>query len=206
MKSFFFHIIICISFLSGFAQDIVLIEPQKTGGLPLMETLAKRETNRNFTQDTLTNQQLSNLLWAAVGINRPNGKRTAPTARNAQEIDLYVFMEKGVYYYDPQSHTLKQLVSEDKRALALKQEGFTDCPVVLLFVANYDKMEKFAESDREFYGAVDAGYISQNVYLFCASEGLVTCAIGMIHRPQIKELLQINGKAILAQIVGVKEQ
>ncbi len=170
-----------------------------------MEALAKRETYRNFTQDTLTNQQLSNLLWAAVGINRPNGKRTAPTARNAQEIDLYVFMEKGVYFYDPQSHTLKQLFSEDKRALALKQEGFTDCPVVLLFVANYDKMGKFAESDREFYGAVDAGYISQNVYLYCASEGLANCAIGMINRPQIIELLKINGKPILAQIVGVKE-
>lgn len=205
MKSFFFQLILCFAFLTSFAQNIVLIEPQKTGGLPLMETLAKRETNRNFTQDTLTNQQLSNLLWAAVGINRPNGKRTAPTARNAQEIDMYVFMEKGVYLYDPNSHSLKLLILGDKRAIALKQEGFTDCPVVLLFVANYDKMGKFAESEREFYGAVDAGYISQNVYLYCASEGLVTCAIGMINRPQIKELLQINGKAVLGQIVGVKE-
>lgn len=205
MKSFFFQLFLCFTFLTSFAQDIVLLDPQKTGGLPLMESLAKRETNRNFSQDTLTNQQLSNLLWAAVGINRPNGKRTAPTARNAQEIDLYVFMEKGVYYYDPQLHVLKQLIVGDKRALALKQEGFTDCPIVLLFVANYDKMNKFAEADLEFYGAVDAGYVSQNVYLFCASEGLVSCAIGMINRPQIKELLQINGKAILAQIVGIKE-
>jgi len=205
MKSFFFQLVFCLLFLSSFAQDVVLIEPHKLGGVPLMETLAKRETNRNFTQDTLSNQQLSNLLWAAVGINRPNGKRTAPTARNAQEIDLYVFMENGVYLYEPKSHTLKLLFLGDKRSVVLKQEGFIDCPVLLLFVANYDKMEKFAESDREFYGAVDAGYISQNVYLFCASEGLATCAIGMIHRPQIIELLQINGKPILAQIVGVKE-
>lgn len=205
MKSFFFQLIILFTFLSSFAQDIILVEPLKTGGLPLMETLAKRETNRNFTQDTLTNQQLSNLLWAAVGINRPNGKRTAPTARNAQEIDMYVFMENGVYLYLPVTHTLKLVVPGDKRSVALKQEGFTDCPLVLLFVANYDKMEKFAESDREFYGAVDAGYISQNVYLFCASENLATCAIGMIYRPEIKELLKINGKPILAQIVGIKE-
>lgn len=170
-----------------------------------METLAKRETNRNYTQDTLTNQQLSNLLWAAFGVNRPNGKRTAPSARNAQEIDLYVFTNSGVYLYEPINHILMLVTAGDKRNVALKQEGFMDCPLVLLYVANYDKMDKFAEVDREFYGAVDAGYISQNVYLFCASEDIATCAIGMINRSQIKDILKINGKAILAQIVGVKE-
>lgn len=91
-----------------------------------METLAKRETNRNFTQDEISTQKLSDLLWAAFGVNRPNGRRTAPSARNVQETDLYVFIKSGVYIYLPEKNILKQVVTEDSRTKLPKQEGFTD--------------------------------------------------------------------------------
>lgn len=187
------------------AQDIQLLPPDTTGGMPLMEALSKRETNRNFSQKEISNQKLSNLLWAAFGINRPNGKRTAPSARNSQEIDVYVFMKTGTYLYLPAENSLKQVYNQDIRDQLPKQEGFKDTPLLILLVANYDKMERFDDAAKEFYGAIDAGYISQNIYLFCTSENLTTCAIGMIQRDQIKELLKLNGKPIIAHSIGVKE-
>lgn len=205
MKNIFIAFVLFFFLFSIHAQDIKLPPPIMTGGLPLMETLAKRETNRNFSQEEISNQKLSNLLWAAFGINRPNGRRTAPSARNAQETDLYVFNKSGVYLYLPEQNVLKQIVNEDCREKLPKQEGFTDCPLLILLVANYDKMERFKEEDRTFYGAIDAGYISQNIYLFCSSENLTTCAIGMIYRDEVKNLLQFNGKAIIAHTIGVKE-
>lgn len=101
MKILLTQFLLFFSLLTISAQDIQLPEPQKTGGMPLMETLAKRETNRNFTQDEISTQKLSDLLWAAFGVNRPNGRRTAPSARNVQETDLYVFIKSGVYIYLP---------------------------------------------------------------------------------------------------------
>lgn len=205
MKILLTQILLFFSLLTISAQDIQLPEPQKTGGMPLMETLAKRETNRNFTQDEISNQKLSDLLWAAFGVNRPNGRRTAPSARNVQETDLYVFIKSGVYIYLPEKNILKQVVTEDSRTKLPKQEGFTDCPLLLLLVTNYDRMDNFKPEDRDFYGAIDAGYISQNIYLYCTSENLTTCAIGMIYRDELKNLLHFNGKAIIAHSIGVKE-
>ncbi|HPE39591.1 MAG TPA: SagB/ThcOx family dehydrogenase [Bacteroidales bacterium] len=205
MKIGFFKFLFFFAILSLSAQDIPLPEPQKTGGMPLMNALAQRETNRNFTRDEISQQKLSNLLWAAFGINRENGRRTAPSARNAQEIDLYVFTQENVYLYLPDKNLLRLVHNQDYRSKLVKQEGFVDCPLLLLLVANYDRMEKFKEEDRTFYGAIDAGYISQNIYLYCASENLTTCAIGMIYRDEVKKWIGFNGKAIIAHTIGVKE-
>jgi SagB-type dehydrogenase family enzyme len=191
--------------LSINAQDLPLLPPQTTGGMPLMEALASRKTNRDFTQQEITPQQLSNLLWAAAGVNRPDGRRTAPTARNAQQIEIYVLNHEGAYLYVPQTHELKLVVAGDHRKMGASQERFQECPLMLIFVANYDKMEGFSEEARSMYECTDAGNISQNVYLYCASEGLATCALGSIHRDKLKELLKFNGKAILGQSVGVAQ-
>jgi SagB-type dehydrogenase family enzyme len=190
--------------LSMNAQDIIsLFPPQKAGGMPLMEELAQRKTNREFTQQELTPQQLSNLLWAAAGINREDGKRTAPTARNAQEIEIYILNKEGAYLYLPKEHALQLIAKGDHRKKGASQEQFQECPLMLIFVANYNKMEGFSNESKTIYEGTDTGNISQNVYLYCASEGLATCALGSIHRDKLQELLQFNGKAILGQSVGV---
>ncbi|MCL2289935.1 MAG: SagB/ThcOx family dehydrogenase [Bacteroidetes bacterium] len=205
MKKTWIFIMATVLSLSMNAQDIKLVPPQTTGGMPLMEALANRKTNRDYTQQELTPQQLSDLLWAAVGVNRPDGRRTAPTARNAQQIEIYVLNKEGAYLYLPQEHALQLIVAGDHRTNGASQERFQDCPLMLIFVANYDKMEGFSEESRILFGATDTGNISQNVYLYCAQEGLATCALGSIHRDKLQELLKFNGKAVLGQSVGVAQ-
>jgi len=214
MKKIWIFIMATIFSLSTSAQDaneitllsnadIKLVPPQKTGGIPLMEALAKRKTNRDFSQEELTLQQLSNLLWAAAGVNREDGRRTAPTARNAQEIEIYVLNKQGAYLYLPNEHVLQFIASGDHRKKGASQERFQECPLMLIFVANYDKMDGFSDEARDLYSGTDTGNISQNVYLYCASEGLATCALGSIYRDELKTLLKYNGKAILGQSVGI---
>ena len=169
------------------AQDIKLPKPKKEGGMPLMEALQKRATNRDYSSKMLSDQQLADLLCSA---------------RNCQEIDIYVFMDKGVFLYVPEKDLLKQVVKEDKRKMAPRQPFAAEAPVLLVFVANYDKMTGMDKEAKEFYGATDAGYVSQNVYLYCASEGLSTVVLGSIFRDEIKDLLKFNGKAVLGQPVG----
>lgn len=184
-------------------ESIVLPKPTITGGMPLYDALNYRQTQRKFSSKPLTEQQLSDLLWCAGGINRPDGKLTSPTARNAQEIDIYVFMEKGVYLYLPKENMLKLILPEDHRSeMSAYSKMPAEAPVTLLFYANYDKMEGFDEDARQFYGATDAGFVSQNVYLYCAANKLSTVVMGAIDRDMLRELIQIEGKAILAQPVG----
>jgi SagB-type dehydrogenase family enzyme len=203
MKKCFTLIMATIISLSMNAQDVKLLPPQKNGGMPLMEALANRKTNRDFTQQELSNQQLSNLLWAASGVNREDGRRTAPTARNAQQIEIYVLNKEGAYLYEPKEHILKLIITGDHRAKGASQEHFQECPLMLIFVANYDKMTDFSDETKAMYEGTDTGNISQNVYLYCASEGLATCVLGSIHRVKLQELLKYHGKAILGQSVGV---
>ncbi len=184
------------------AQDIVLPTPQKTGGMPLMEALNARHSAREFSNKMLTTQQLADLLWAANGVNRADGKRTAPSARNCQEIDIYVYMENGVFFYDASQNKLILKIAGDHRKDVAMQPFANTAPVLLVFVANYDKMKGMDEDARNLYGATDCGNVSQNVYLYCAANQLNTVALGSIHRDKIKDLLNFNGKAILGQPVG----
>jgi nitroreductase len=189
---------------SLFAQSIDLPAPQKTGGMPLMEALAKRSTARAFDSKDLTQQQLSSLLWAAFGINRPDGKRTAPSARNFQETDIYVLLKQGVYVYTAKSNKLDLVVAEDIRVLGGTQAFVKDAPVTLVFVADLSKMGDGSNEDKKNTANVDVGYISQNVYLFCASEGLVTGARGSVDRATLGPKLKLrpNQTIILAQSAG----
>lgn len=183
--------------------NIKLPAPSKKGGMPLYEALNKRQTNREFSNKALSLQQLSDILWCANGVNREDGKRTAPSARNAQEIDIYVFNAAGVYLYDAKANVLICVDSKDLRPEMTTQGKMVGtAPVTLLFVANYAKMGAFDDAAREFYGATDAGFVSQNVYLYCAANGLNTVVMGAIDREKIAKLLKLDGKAILAQPVG----
>jgi len=189
---------------SLFAQSIDLPAPQKTGGLPLMEALAKRSTARAFDSKELSPRQLSTLLWAAFGINRPDGKRTAPSARNYQETDIYVLLKSGAYVYAAKSNKLDLFVAEDLRVLGGTQAFVKDAPVTLVFVADLSKLGGGSSEDKKNTANIDVGYISQNVYLFCASEGLVTGARGSVDRAALGPKLKLrpDQMIILAQSVG----
>ncbi len=194
-------IIMCMALTAQvFAQDIKLPEPQKTGGMPLMEALNARQTQRTFSAKPLSEQQLANLLWAAFGINRPDGKRTAPSARNMQEIQIYAALPSGLYLYQAKSNTLERILAQDIRAQTGKQPFVKTAPVTLIFVSDYDRMK----NQSEFYSAVDTGYISQNVYLFCASEKLHTVVLGSVDKEALQAAMKLtpNQHIILTQPVG----
>jgi len=186
--------------------NISLPAPNTKGGKPLMEALNDRQTKRDFSQQKLSDQQLSDLLWAGFGINRTeSGRRTAPSAVNWQETDIYVSLESGVYLYDAKKNELTAVISGDHRKDMGKQNFTGDAAVMLVFVADYSKMGLVTpKENKDFYSAVDVGYISQNVYLFCSSENMSTVVLGMIDRDKIKELLKLkeDQKVILTQCVG----
>jgi SagB-type dehydrogenase family enzyme len=199
--------IILLAPMSGCAQDnpIKLPEPQKTGGMPLMEALSKRKTSRAYSAKELDLQTLSNMLWAAFGINREADElRTAPSAVNWQEIDIYVCLQKGVYLYNAKLNQLDFYMKGDIREATGKQPFVKDAPVNLVFVADYTRMGDRTEDVKKWYAAADVGFISQNVYLFCASEGMATVVRGMVDKEELKKLMNLrpDQHVVFAQTVG----
>ena len=179
--------------------------PQMERGRPLMQVLKERKSTRSFSSRPLPAQELSNLLWAAWGVNRPeSGKRTAPSAVNWQEIDLYVATPDGLYLFDAKAHALKLIRAQDLRALTGTQGFVSKAAVNLIYVADWGRMGRASEADKSFYSAADTGFISQNVYLYCASEGLATVVRGLIDRPRLAEAMGLRPeqRIILAQTVG----
>ena len=186
------------------AQPLELPPPQKTGGLPLMDALAKRATARAFDSRDISRQDLSNLLWAAFGINRPDGKRTAPSARDFRETDIYVLLKQGVFVFDAAKHQLAPISTEDVRALGGVQPFVKDAPVTLVLVADLAKMGSASSDDKKTYAYTDAGYLSQNVYLYCASAGLATGVRAMVDRAALGPKLKLRADQliIVAQSIG----
>ena len=185
-------------------KPIPLPAPQTDGGKPLMQTLKQRRTTRELKPDKLPPQTLANLLWAAYGINRPeSGHRTAPSAMNSQEIDLYVALPEGLYVYEAKPHALKPVLDKDLRAKTSGQPFATNAPVVLIFVADLPRLTKAKPDQREFYAAIDTGFISQNIYLCCASEGLAT-VVYALDRPPLAAAMKLRPeqKVMLAQAIG----
>lgn len=202
---------VCAAFLAPLGapseelQLIQLPKPRLEAGKPLMQALKARQSSRAFSSEKLPLPTLSDLLWAACGINRADsGKRTAPTARNCQEIDVYVATVEGLYLYDVPAHALKPIAVGDIRELTGKQPFVKEAPVNLIFVADRAKMGKGSDGDKDFYSATDTGFVSQNVYLFCASEGLATVVRGMVDREALAKAMKLrpDQKIILAQTVG----
>ena len=192
----------------GFAQEpkpIQLPPPQTEIGKPLMQALKLRHTSRSFDSKPLPLQELSNLLWAANGINRPDsGKRTAPTAVNWQEIDVYVALPDALYLYEARTHSLTPVVAKDLREATGRQDFVKDAPLNLVYVVDSTRMKTASEDDKKLYSGTDVGFVAQNVYLYCASQGLAVVVRGSIDRPSLAQAMKLRPEqsVILAQTVG----
>jgi nitroreductase len=172
------------------------------GGKPLLQALRERTSRREFAPDPLPPQVLSNLLWAAWGINRPeSGKRTAPSAMNRQDTDVYVALPDALYRYEPKEHRLLPVVKGDLRTLTGGQPFVAGAPLNLIYVSH---VGGGTAEDRLIWGGAHAGFISENVYLFCASEGLATVVRGMVNREPLAKAMRLGAddRIILAQTVG----
>ncbi|MBU1043077.1 MAG: SagB/ThcOx family dehydrogenase [Candidatus Omnitrophica bacterium] len=202
-----------IMVISGFAQDkltvIQLPQPNMQGGKPLMQVLKERQSSRNFIDNDLSLQTLADLLWAGFGINRPeSGMRTAPSAHNMQEIDIYVAMNNGLYVYDAKNNQLSLVLDQDIRKATGMQEFVEKAAVNLVYVVNYSRMAKIEGQEmKQFYACLAVGHISENVYLFCASEGLATVTRGWVDKPALAKVMKLSSEQeiILAQTVGYKK-
>jgi SagB-type dehydrogenase family enzyme len=199
-------------FLAGFSladaqepKSISLSPPQTTIGKPLMQALQLRQSSREFADALVAPQDLSNLLWAADGINRKeSGKRTAPSAMNWQEVDVYVVLREGTYLYIPKTNELELVAAGDLRGLAGVQGFVKEAPLNLVYVADFARAGKGNDEDKKIYTAADVGFIAQNVYLYCASQGLAAVVRASLDRPALATALKLRAdqKIILAQTVG----
>lgn len=197
--------IMTASTIASELQIVRLPPPQTEGGKPLMQALKERHSTREFSPEALPPQVLSNLLWAAAGVNRPvSGQRTVPSARDWREIDVYVATAEGMYRYDAKANALQPVVARDLRALTGVQDFIATAPVNLVYVADFDRMEGAATEQKEFYAATDAGFIAQNVYLFCASANLATVVRGSVESDVLAKAMGLtpHQRIMLAQTVG----
>ena len=185
-------------------EPFTLPPPRGEGGLPLIAALKLRHSTREYSGRPLPAQVLSDLLWAAFGINRQSGDRTAPYWRHVMVMDVYVAMADGVWLYEPKTHTLLPHLKEDIRAQTGLQDFVATAPINLIFVAHGERMTDVSTEDRRLYASVDAGFIGQNVYLFCASEGLATVFRGAVDYPKLARALHLPDQQFVtfAQTVG----
>lgn len=179
------------------AQDfkaVSLNQPDKSRGLAVMQAFSNRASATAWNIENLKLQDLSDLLWAADGINRPDSKkRTAPSAMNAQDVDIYVFLHEGVYIYDAAGSKLNPVVAGDQRMLAAgSQVDVAKAPVILVMVSDISKFTRGEESDKLLLAALDAGMVSQNISLFCAGAGLITRPRATMDQAKIKEVLKLK--------------
>lgn len=184
---------------------VSLPAPRLRTGLPLMEALERRHSHREFSARGLDRATLADLLWAAWGINRPaQGLRTAPSARDWQEIDVYVVLPAGAYRYDAARRELHLVALGDHRAATGVQDFVGAAAVNLVYVADLARMTDAPAEDRAFYSALDTGFIAQNVYLHCASAGLACVVRGLVDRPALARVLALgpDQRIIVAQSVG----
>lgn len=182
------------------AQEIPLPAPNKTGGKPLMQVLNQRKSTRTYQSKELTVRQISELLWAANGFNRAD-KRTVPTANNKQELELYVATKSALYFYDARNHQLIEVLKGDFREKTGSQDFVAKAALNLIYVSDLNKA-----SSRE-YAFTSCGFVAQNVYLYCASEGLGSVVRGMFNKEELSKLLKLkpNQEVLLTQTVGWPE-
>ena len=193
------------AFAAGETPTVKLPAPKKTGGMPLMQALMLRHSTREYADRPLPQQVLSDLLWAAFGINRPaSGDRTAPYWRHIMVIDVYAAMADGVWFYDPKEHVLHQHSRADIRTTTGQQDFVGTAPLNLIYVAHGERMKDVSSEDRRLFASVDTGFIGQNVYLFCASEGLASVFRGAVPYKKLEQAMQLgDGQFVtFAQTVG----
>jgi SagB-type dehydrogenase family enzyme len=191
----------------AFSQEnkvIKLPDPQLDKGKPLMQALKERQSTRIYGEREISLQEMANLLWAADGINRKeSGKRTVPSAMNRQEISVYVSNKEGLFLYDAQEHALVTIHNRDIRSLTGTQAYVATAPVNLILVADLDKMGSDRQSNIQTAN-IDAGFVSQNIYLYCASENMATVVRGSVDRDKLSVEMGLgsNQYIIVAQTVG----
>lgn len=175
-------------------QDIKLKAPDMERGLTIMKAFEKRASATSFSSRELSLQDLSDLLWASNGINRPEtGKRTAPTAVNAQDVDIYVLMKSGAYLYDAKTHTLEGIAGGDNRKLVSeRQTNFANAPAMLVLVSEISRFRGDDNTRKLSWAAMDAGIVSQNISLFCAGAGLVTRPRASMDTEGLRKLLNLT--------------
>ncbi len=185
-------------------KPIALPPPRTVGGMPLISALKLRRSTREYSEWPLPPQALSDLLWAAFGINRPDGGRTAPYWRHVMAIDIYAAMADGVWLYEPGAHTLLPYLPDDIRADTGLQDFAAKAPLNLVYVALGERMKDVSPEDRRLYASVDTGFIGQNVYLFCASEGLATVFRGAVDYKKLAAAMKLPDEQFVtfAQTVG----
>ena len=208
MKPTIILAIICLSAMTMAQEIMKLPPPQKEAGKPLMQALNLRESTREFKPDPLPMQKLSNLLWAGWGINRPEtGKRTAPSSRNTQDIEMYVILQSGVWMYKAREHQLIKVLDEDCRKLTGTQDFVETAPLNIVFISDQSKLQNYSEEDKLITGGADAAFIAQNIYLYCASENLGSVVRASINRSALSKKLNLKGdqRIILAQSIGYKK-
>ena len=179
--------------------------PRLSGGLPLMQALARRESRREFSTEPLDEELLSDLLWAACGINRAElGGRTAPSAMNAQEVLVHVALPSGLFVYDPKAHALERLADADVRPVTGYQDFVDEAALDLIYVADHARMSLVPAAQREAYAFAAAGAMAQNVYLFCASAGLATVVRGWFDARALGQAMVLaeDHQLLLTQTVG----
>jgi SagB-type dehydrogenase family enzyme len=191
---------------TGDAKDLISLPvPDIQGGEPLMKALAHRESRREFDPAPLPAQTLSNLLWAAAGINRnEHAGRTFPSAMNGQEVDVYVALPAGVYRYQAATHSLQLTRAVDVRRVTGYQDFVDTAPLDLVLVADHSRMKLVPAAQRESYASVCAGAIAQNVYLYCASAGLSTVIRAWVDRTALAQAMGLSNdqQVLLSQTVG----
>jgi SagB-type dehydrogenase family enzyme len=204
-KTVFLTVFLSMFTATVHSQEIINLPAPKTeGGMPLMQALKERKSDREFSSQKLSPEILSNLLWAACGINRPDGHRTAPSARNLQDIEVYVAMSEGLYLYEAKNHQLRKILSEDIRATTGNQDYVKNAAMNLIYVSDLAKLNVPDPMAVEFYTGAHTAFMAQNVYLFCASEGLSTVVRGNIDKTALAKIMNLRAdqKITLAQSVG----
>ena len=197
MKRFFLFLAILVLVSTVNAQELQTIklnEPNKTGGSSIMEAFSNRKTGREFSDKKLSDQDLSDLVWATAGINRKDaGLRTAPSWRNYQDVDLYVCFPEGVYLYNAKEHTLDPFAKGNFYPLIVaNQEFVNDAPVILLLITDLSKMQEDNVLPQMVIAGLDAGIISQNISLFCAGKNMVTVPRGFMEKEELKKVLKLK--------------
>jgi SagB-type dehydrogenase family enzyme len=194
------------------SEIVKLPAPNKNLTFPLMKALETRRTKRKWEKANLSDQEISNLLWAACGVTlketkRSKSRRTAPSAKNSQTIKVYIALDKGLFLFDEKNHCLIKVLSKDIREFISNQKMMKSAPVGLIYVSDYSRLKSYVGTDdnrKWFVAGTETGFISQNVYLYCASAKLNTAIIGLVNREKLQEIMGLkkHEKVVYTQAVG----
>lgn len=190
------------------AQNVKLPEPDKNVSMTLYQALQQRKSVREYSTKDIDDMKLSQLLWAAVGINRPDGHLTAPTAINAQDITVYVCRKDGAYLYVAKDNTLQKVSDKDLRKSVASAQAFAaDAPISLVIVTDNAKFRGGSTNGPTISGAIDAGYVSQNIDLACEALGLCTVPRATMDKEALKKELKLTDSQnpILNHPIGYKK-